>query len=241
MRYKVIFTILLIVSIVFCTFKPAKAALVSIRSDGDVLVNVLPANIETDELGEIAVQKIEGKSTYKNAHLTLRQESGNYILILTDESGEKSLEVKDFEGDIVTFEERPQVKSLSIAVSAGKFVLKDSGVSAETNFEIGIDPKNAKLFVNTLTGSKYITILPAEASKIALQSKIFDYLDLDAKNTIDEVDEKVAYTIRGEKIINFFNVYYYTLPIAAQVSAVDGVILGSNEPMWVKILGIFLT
>ena len=100
---------------------------------------------------------------------------------------------------------------------------------------INVDPSNKELSVTTSSGRKLISVLPREAIDALMRTKIINRMRLNERlNIVEEEGGDVSYVIKGQKVINLFNVYDYEIDITARVSVTTGEIVGIDEPEWLK-------
>src|SRR3989344_7725394 len=106
-----------------------------------------------------------------NAKVSLSKLDGKVALDVSSELGQKSLDVTNYQDEIVEIEERPEVERFTISLSEGKFIIDQGGILAETYFTINIEPKTAELTLETPPGFRYLSILPREAVETILRAK----------------------------------------------------------------------
>ncbi len=220
----------------------ARASLVTITRGGEVVINVLSVEdsieLEIPQKEFLEVKNVALGATGENVSVSLAKVDGKLSLSVLSDSGEKSLDVTNYSDDLVEIERRPQVQRLVIKIDNGKFAISQGGLTAETDYEININPKNAGLTLTTPSGLRYLSVLPREAANSMFRSKLIDRIVIGNKMLIkEEVGEELAYEVEGIKVISFFNIYDYELPVKAKVSATTGQIAQIVEPAWMKYLG----
>lgn len=206
------------------------------------MVNVLSAEdsieLEIPQKEFLEVKDVATGALGENVSVSLVKADGKLSLNVLSDLGEKSLDVTNFSDDLVEIERRPQVQRLVIKVDNGKFAISQGGLTAETDYEIKINPKNAGLTLTTPSGLRFLSVLPKDAANSMFRSKLIDRIAAGNKMLIkEEVGEELAYEVEGIKVINLFNIYDYELPVKAKVSATTGQIAQIVEPTWMKYLG----
>ena len=74
-----------------------------------------------------------------------------------------------------------------------------------------------------------------------MKSKSITSLGTDRTINISESsDGNLYYYINGIKQVGIKSVYIYDAPVSAKISAVNGEILEVNQPIWLKILNMFV-
>lgn len=219
--------------------KEAEASLLTVEKDGQLVINVLAS--ETNSLAvpkpsSLAVTSAADEQNPKNL-ISLAKDGGEVSLKI---GKDKTFDVTSWKEDLVLIEERQDAKEISISLKDGFFVISQEGISAATEYSINVDPEENRLSLDTPTGEKYLAILPYEALESALRSRVISRAE-DKHLQITEENKDLAYTINGEKSFNLFNVYNLVMPIEAKVSASTGEVLSTNEPVWLKLLGFFIS
>ncbi len=228
---KALSVIFILVFLFFVLPTPANAALIHIQANGEVIVNVLGT---TDS---IALKIPQRQSLEVNGgNVEVFREGEKFKLALND----TNLNITDYKDNIIEIEETQAAKKVKISLSGDKFKIEQDGISVLTSYPIEIDPKNKQISVKTETGQKFLSILPKEAADSLLRSKIVDSVD-PMDNTIIEEGGILLYKLKGSKTINLFNVSDYKTTIEAKVSASNGEIVFTNEPIWLKFLSFFLS
>lgn len=217
----------------------ARASFVTIEKDGVVVVNVLAS--ETTSLvvpkpSSLAVTSAADEQYPKNL-ISLAKDGSEISLKI---GKDKTFDVTSWKEDLVLIEERQDAKEISISLKDGFFVISQEGVSAATQYAINVDPEENRLSLDTPTGEKYLAILPYEALESALRARVISKIE-NKDLQITEENKDLAYTINGEKSFNLLNVYNLVMPIEAKVSASTGEVLSTNEPVWLKLLGFFIS
>jgi len=232
-------------SFIFLIFS-AKASLASILvvgSSGEIIWNVLSdeSSIEVPKHSSIEITQIAEEKTYGVSKVSLeKSDSGKLSLIVTSGNERKELDVSGVDQEIVEIEERPTARKLSVGVRGSDFTLLQKGVVASTAFPISVDPETAEIIIKTPSGNKFVSILPVEATEAILRTKLLSNISLKDLKIVEEGQE-LQYLIGGEKVFNFFNVYYYSIPVEANLSVATGEILSIKAPFWYKIVGFLMT
>lgn len=216
------------------------SSLLRIDKEGNLTVNVLSAQSQTNLVlpnnGILEIKKIANVMTGED-EIVLRKEGERYNLYF-DESN--SIDITNWKESVVQIEEKEENKEADILLENGEFSLVQAGVRANIPFPIKINPKKKKFQLETPYGDKYLAVLPFEAALISLRSKSLSKLD-EAPFKLLEENKDIVYHIFGKKTINFFNVYNLDTSVVAKVSASTGEVINVEEPLWLKLLSIFLT
>jgi hypothetical protein len=241
---KIIASLFLSFGLLLLTSTSVKAALVTVEKNGLVQVNVLAAQDslaltipkrEDLEIKDIALSVDEG---VPSIYLTKTGETVQ-LKVKTDNE-EKSLDVTNFSGDVIEIEERGEVQKIKIYVKDKKFVLSQGGIQVSTDFPVNINPESAEISVKTDSGVKYLSLLPKDATEVLLRSKTLTNIPTDSKVNLIEENGVVVYEITGVKKVNLFNVADYNFDVSSKVSASNGEVVSTNEPIWLKLMSLFL-
>jgi hypothetical protein len=212
-----------------------------IDKNGVVVWNVLSEEsniLKPPELSYLSVKEIGDSQLGQNARVSLKKDGDKISLVVSSESGDKQLDVSDWKDDVVEIEERPEVQMLKIGVRQSKFTLEQGSFVAVTDFPVSVDSKTAKISVLTSSGDRYLSILPSQAAESVLRAKIVSNV---SNLEITEDGQELQYLVSGNKVLNFFNVFEYSIPIKSHVSASTGEILGLEAPKWYRFVGFLFT
>lgn len=225
----------------FLTASSVEASLVTIDREGKLIINVLSIKdsieLEIPRRDFLEIKDIATETPDPSAKISLAKVDGKVKLNVSTGSGEKTLDVTNFQDGIVEIEQRPEVEMVTIGVENDKFTIKQRGVTAETDYEINIDPQSAGLTLSTPSGFRYLSILPRQATEIILRSRIINRISGGSKISLEEVEGELSYGVAGERVINLFNLFDYSVPVSARVSASTGEVLSVDQPTWLRILG----
>ncbi len=215
------------------------SSLVQIDSDGNMIVNVLSAQsqlaLDLPAGGVLEVKKIANR-TLEESQIVLKKEGEKYNLYFGESS---SLDITNWKESVVQIEEKEENKKAEVVLENGEFVLVQAGVKASIPFPIKISPRQKRFQVETPYGDKYLVVLPLEAALISLRSKSLSRLDETPLELIEE-NKDIVYRIFGKKTINIFNFYNLDTNVVTKVSASTGEVVAVEEPLWLKILSVFL-
>ena len=236
------FCLIAVFSLVCISPASAYASLVTIDPQGGIVFNVLSVEdtieLEIPRRDYLEVKDIADETPDPNAKISLLKEDGKIKLQVSTESGDKSLDVTHYKDEVIEILERPESERLTIGVSDGKFIIEQRGVVAETEFAINIDPQTTGLTLETPSGLRFLSILPREATEAVLRSKFINRIGAEQRIYLEEEEgQDLAYLISGDKVINLFNIFEYSTPVKAKVSASTGEILSVEQPTWLKIIG----
>lgn len=234
-------TFLALVFFVFTT-QNVEASLVFIDKDGEVIIKVLSSEdsveLEIPQRDYLEVKDVVDEMPESNAKISLKKDGEEIKLNVSTSSGDKSLDVTNFRENVIEIEERAEAEKIFIGIEDGKFSIKQRGIVAQTDFEINIDPATAGLTLTTPSGLKFLSVLPRQAADSIFRSKLINKIPFGEKLEILELDGRdLAYVISGEKVVNVFNMFEYSIPVTIKVSASTGEILTIDEPSWLKIFG----
>ena len=217
------------------------ASLVVVQKDGKVVLNVLSiedtVELEIPRRDYLEVKSIAQEIPDPGSKISLARKDGKVTLRVSTKSGEKSLDVTNYKDEIVEIEERPALERVRIGVSGDFFTIEQRGVLAKTDYEINIDPESAGITLTTPSGLRFLSLLPYQAAETALRAKIINRLGDKDSVVIKEEGQELSYELAGERVINFFNVFEYSVPVKTKISASTGEVLSIEQPTWLKVLG----
>jgi len=218
------------------------AGLVTVNSEGGVVVNVLAysskLSLEISEQSDIYINKIGDEDNFEENVLSLYKEGDQVNLKISGADETKELNVTGWESEIIEIEEREDTKKIRILLLDEKFAIEQSGFIATTEYPIDVDPEKNHLSLITPTGSVHLSVLPVEAAETLLKSKSITTVTSAA--LVEKEAGKLIYEISGDKTINIFNIIDYTVPVSAQVSVLTGEILFIDQPVWLRAISILL-
>lgn len=239
--FRFAFVVLVTLSLFVGFSKSVDASLLLINKEGKIILRVLSsqdtAGLEIPRREYLAIKAVADQTSDSDAKVSLSKLDGKVTLDVSSSSGEKSLDVTNYQDEIVEVEERPEVERYTISLDEGKFIIDQDGISAETYFPININPQTAGLTLETPSGFRYLSILPREAVETILRAKTINRLKEGSRLVISEQNRELSYEIFGDKVIDIFNLLKYSVPVSSQVSASTGEILSVNQPTWLRILG----
>jgi hypothetical protein len=213
------------------------AQIISVKSEGNVVWDVLgdettkPSDVSNSS---IEVKKVVNVSTDSKPTITLSKEGGSVNLTVANGNETRDLTISGDNKNLVEIEERPYVQKVTIGVIGNRFSLTQGTVTALTDFPINVDAKSARFLVKTTTGMEFLFVLPNEAVSTAIKSRLMT--DVGGDIEITEGKGGASYKIVGEKVFNFFDLYKYSIPITAYVSASSGQLTSIDSPTWFKFL-----
>ena len=103
-----------------------------------------------------------------------------------------------------------------------------------------VDSKKAKLSVTTESGDHFLAVLPYQAVQTLLRTKLLSQIEREKIEIIEE-ERELQYLVSGEKIINVYDVFEYSIPVTTKLSASNGEILSIEAPVWYKAVAFLLT
>jgi N-acetylmuramoyl-L-alanine amidase CwlA len=218
------------------------ASLLVLQKGGALEWKVLSASDENTlnipKLQSLEVNRVGEVSPSNESIILLAKANEKFNLTVSADDTRKELDITGWKEDIVEIEERPEVQRVRISVQNGKFNLKQKGISAITEDQVTIDSKSAELSIKTASGNKFLSVLPYDAVQSVLKTKVITEIS-DYNIQILEENGTLAYKIAGNKVINFFNFYFYKIPVDSFVSASTGAILKIDSPTFYKYLNFW--
>lgn len=237
----VLFSFFVLSIIYFSSFRAANAALVNITPEGVAVLTVLSSQDIALSIPKRESLEVRDNVAGESGKITLSKIGDKISLAVATAEGEKELDVTDYKSELIEVEERPQIQKISISTDGTFFYLKQGEVEATTTLPINVDAKGAEISLVTESGVKFLSILPKSATDSVLKAKIATRIIPKGGVLLTEEGGVLSYTIKGEKVLNLFNVYKYPVPVLASVSASTGEILKTDEPVWLKILGFMFS
>lgn len=214
------------------------APLLLIEENGDITVNVLSAQSQLaldPTQSTLEIKRVAGKMP-EGGDIVLKKEGTNYNIYFGES---RPFDITNWKEAIIQIEEKEKDKQAEVVLDNGEFVLVQSGVRASIPFPIKINPKQKKFQIETPYGDKYLAVLPLEAALISLRSRSLSKLNELPFDLVEE-NKDLVYKIYGKRYINIFNFYTLDTDVVAKVSASTGEIIFVEEPLWLKVLTLFL-
>lgn len=233
--------ILFLLPIFLCLAQPAKATLLTVKGDGEVVWKVLSSedslSLATPQRESLTIKEVavEGDVDSENK-ISLLRDGEKFRLTVNSIDGQKDLDVTDIKGELVEIEERQEVKKIKIGLQGNQFVIEQEGIIALTDFPIDVTPLKAEISVLTQSGSRFLAVLPKDALDGALKARVLNKINPDGI-ILSEKDQNLTYDISGFRTLNVFNLFEYDVPVKASVSAVNGEIIFIEQPQWLRVVG----
>ncbi|OGM20260.1 hypothetical protein A2955_00240 [Candidatus Woesebacteria bacterium RIFCSPLOWO2_01_FULL_37_19] len=240
-RLTIIFILFLILTL--SSYKAASASVLVIKESGEIVFNVLSedTSIEIPRHSFLEIKDVANAKPDKDSKVSLeKNEEGKISLIVLSDNQKREMDVSQIKDGLIEIEERAATQKLQVGIEGDKFLLSQNRIKAITDFPITIDSKSAEIIVKTPSGSKYVSILPSVAADTILRTKVINTINGNRVSIIEE-ERELQYEISGEKTINLFNLYFYTIPVQTRLSASTGEILDIEAPIWYKVLGFLFT
>ncbi|OGM26697.1 hypothetical protein A2962_05355 [Candidatus Woesebacteria bacterium RIFCSPLOWO2_01_FULL_39_61] len=235
---------LLVASFILTYTNSVSASILVIDSEGEITWNVLSfdsSNLSIPQSSSIEVKGLAKGKTDANSVVSLEKDSGGKIsLTVASDNGERKLDVSDVKEELIELEERPSVQKMTIGVYENSFSLVQKGIKALTEFPLSVNPKTAKIVLETPTGEKYLSILPYEAAEMTLRTKWLNKI-IGSQVKIIEENRELQYQVFGERVFNLLNIYEYSVPVEVRLSTSTGEVLSVKAPIWYKVVGFLLT
>lgn len=234
-----IFILVISVTTLFLLFPlQVFAQVVTVNQNGGITWNVLAdetsIGLNTQSSSSIEIKKVGGENVTTNPTVSLSKEAGKVNLMVVSGGETKDVSIPDGDKSLVEVEERPQIQKITIGLKGDKFILTQQNVSALTDYPLRVDASSARLSITTPSGDQFLSVMPYEAVRIILRSRLISRVD--GSLEIMEENTKPSYKITGAKIFNFFNLYSYSVPITAYVSTLNGEVVSIDSPSWFKVL-----
>ncbi|MFC1649645.1 hypothetical protein ACFL2C_02980 [Patescibacteria group bacterium] len=226
--------IIFVLSLFFVTISvsPVEASLVTISSSGGISINVLGEHVDK----EVNVSKIAIADNSEKDKVFFSREDNSVKLSVVTENGEETLEVTDFGDDLVEIESRPDTERVVIGIDGNNYTLTQGNLKTSTDFDISIDPENARLSLATPQGIRFVSVFPKDATDLLLKSKTFSNLSEDNPiRIVENEDGFLTYEVVGIKNINVLNLIDLPIEITGYVSTSTGEIVSVDQPVWLPI------
>lgn len=240
MRYLLVS--LLTIFLTFISSKGVSASIVTVTSEGETVINVLSEQdfyLEIPQSESLEVREIAGSDSIKGSTIALLKDQDKFKLSVDSSGSEKTLDVTEVQENIIEIEERPETEKIAIKIKDDKFLLTQDKLIAQTDYEIRVNPEIAGITLSTPSGFRFLSIFPKGAVDTVLRARVMDRVE----NTIElnEGDDgALSYIVKGQKVINLFDLYEYKVPVKARISASTGEVLSIEQPEWLSIIGFLL-
>ena len=241
---KKVLSLLLSSILLFITSSTVSASLLTINKDGGITWKVLSEQdsvvLEIPTHSYIEVKKTTDDQVGKPSLVSLARVDGKVSLVVSSKDEERELDVSSAQGELVEIEERAETQKLSIGLNGNEFTLKQKGATARTRFPITIDTKKAKLLVTTESGDHFLAVLPHQAVQTILRTKLLSQISREKIEIIEE-ERELQYLVFGEKVIDIYGLFQYSIPVSTKLSASTGEIMSIEAPIWYKAVAFLLT
>lgn len=239
------FLVLLLVLMFFSLHvSTASAVLVVINKDGEAIWNVLSFQDEllaNEEVEDFSIRKISQINRIGNDIINVKDIDGKVKLSVGSGDDLQEVDISGFDDSIIEIEERPAIQNLIIGRSGNFFTIKQGATWVNTTLPIQVNPKTARLSLTTSSGESFLHIMPRDAIRSVLRSKVITAVRSGESVELKESDERLVYRIPGEKIIPILNLYNYSFNVDSYVSAQTGELVTVDAPTWYKIFGFLVT
>jgi hypothetical protein len=241
------FIFILAFSVLFCLSTVAAKAesLLLVNENGEVVWKVLSStdsiSLSIPQREYLEVTDVAASSeTTSDAKISLEKENGSISLSIDSSEGSRSLDVTNWQDDLIEIEERGETKKLAIRITDGEFSIEQNGISVTTSYPINIDPKRNEISVQTPSGARFLSVLPIEAAESALRAKVITKFTGEKASLVEGDRGELVYVFNGEKILNLFNLLDYPVEVAVNVSVLTGEIVHVEQPPWLRVLSFLL-
>lgn len=222
----------------------ASASVVKITNNGNMIVNVLGVTkdsvVDIPKNDDLKVINVAGSSSDPKSSILIAKADFGTSLSVSKNGKSESFSIEG-DKDLVEVEERSEMQRVLISSSGRNFLIRQKGFTAQTGFEIAVDPLNANLSLKTPSGMKYLSILPREALDTLIRAKIITKFDATENATLTETQSAdLVYEINGYKSLNLFNLYAYDVSVKSKVSAATGEVIYVDQPIWLNVVSALL-
>lgn len=242
------FVFVFTLSVLFCLSSAAVKAesLLVVNENGEVVWKVLSSmdsiSLSIPQREHLEVTDVAASSeTISDAIISLEKEDGNISLNIDSSEGSRSLDVTNWQDDLIEIEERGETKKLVIRIIDGEFSIEQKGISVVTSYPINIDPEKNEISVQTPSGARFLSILPIEAAESALRAKVITRFTGEKASLVEGDRGELVYVLRGEKVLNLFNLLDYPVEVEASVSVLTGEIVHVEQPPWLIVLSFLFS
>jgi hypothetical protein len=229
---------------VFLFPQKVSASFINVKKTGEIQVGVLSSedeyNLEIPKASAIEVKKAAKQDLEGSGSIQVEKVNDKVSLLINYGESEKEYSFTKWSDTLIEIEERPELQSIKIALLGDKFSLEQKGFTALTAFPIKVDSKEARLSVGTETGDRILSILPYQAIGTLFKAKVISKVNGNQFNLIEE-NQELAYFVEGEKTLNLYDIYKYSVPVSAYVSASTGEIIKIEAPIWYKVIGFLFS
>ncbi len=209
------------------------ASLINIAQDGAVTVNVL-ASEDSPDVSQIGGE--QSSFSLNNIDLSIQKRDENTYLYLDNGEQTKTLDITNYNDDLVEVEGRQGIQKLTISKIDDNYQIQQDGLIVVTDYQIDVNAKDGDLLIVTPTGKKYLLVFPTEAALTLLRSKVVNKISKDQKIQMSENDGVLTYAIFGKKVFSVFGFLGFEIDVQTKVSATTGEVVAITSPEWMKIL-----
>lgn len=227
----------------FLSVPSAHAALLTLNLEGQAVWNVLSFDSEFNpgipNSRSLEVKNLAQTSTPSPDATIYLQPTGDRIQLTVESSeGKREADVTDYHQNIIEIEQISAPQTVNISSQGTDFLIQQNGISAQTAFPIQINAQRRELSLKTPSGLKYLSIFPHEAVENALKANLINRLENEGLIFLAETERgELQYQISGLRVIEIFNLFHYSIPVMASISASTGQVLEVQQPIWFSVLG----
>lgn len=175
------------------------------------------------------------------------------VKVESEEGEELELEDKEIEEIEDEVEEKLEDDGIKIATAAGKLAVIKNRFGASTNFPLSINPATNELIVTTPAGQRTVTILPDQAVQNMLAANVISRLGATAiteaarEGQVATVSGIInlglrnnipVYEIPGIRDFKLFGFIPVSTPVTAVVSAENGQLITTDQPLITRIVDL---
>jgi len=215
-------------------------SLLIIDNQGDVVWKVLSStdsvSLSMPQREYLEVTDVAVGDALDNTKISLAKDGENINLNIASSEGDKSLDVTNWQDDLIEIEERGETQRLVIKVSNGEFSIEQKGIVVTTDYPININPKKNEISVQTPSGIRFLSVLPIEAAESILRAGVMTRLTGERTSLLEGERGELVYEMNGEKVLNIFNLLDYPVEVKTKVSVLTGEIVEIDQPTWLRIV-----
>lgn len=235
-------TAFLITFISFLVFPSiVSASVVKITKEGEVVSQILGAHDEISlsipQNDDLSIVNIAGGSADPKASVFIAKADFGTNVNISNGRKNESYQIEG-DKDLVEIEERAEKERVLISSQGRSFLIRQKGFTAETSYEIQVDPTSAHVSLQAPSGLRYLAVLPREALDTLLKAKIINKFNaLTSAKISENTENDLVYEIAGAKALTFFNIYTHSVPVTTTISATTGEIVDIDQPFWLPLVG----
>lgn len=210
--------------------KEVSAELVTIKNNGDMVVNVL----SMEDGSSLEVKKIANTNGLPDS-VTIKRENEKVEMSVMGSTGSEQMDVTNYKENLVEIEEVIKPKKTIVGVDEDRFFINQGSITATTLLPVTIQAEDKRIALETSTGLVYLGVMPQRAAEAITKTRIISKLNSDNALSLETDDSgNLNYVVHGKKVINILNVYDWEVDVVARVSALTGELVEIDTPDWLR-------